>query len=161
MAYRIKGLDPAIFADFFAMPAEELATHRATRQIAPASAGYPCRVSLQDAEEGDDLLLIHHVSHSVQTPYRSAFAIFVRKQATEAAEYVDRCPPVFTNRSMALRGYGGGGMLTEARLVLPGSDSGSVDENIRSFLEDPKIAYIDAHNAAHGCFAARIERHDG
>ena len=29
---------------------------------------------------------------------------------------------------------------------------------IRTLLADPQIAYIHAHNAAHGCFAPRIER---
>jgi hypothetical protein len=29
---------------------------------------------------------------------------------------------------------------------------------IRDLFADPGIAYIDAHNAAYGCFAARIER---
>ena len=29
---------------------------------------------------------------------------------------------------------------------------------IRDLFADPAIAYIAAHNAAHGCFAARIER---
>ena len=29
---------------------------------------------------------------------------------------------------------------------------------IRALLADLRIAYIHAHHAAHGCFAARIER---
>ena len=35
---------------------------------------------------------------------------------------------------------------------------GEADEAIRALLADPGIAYINAHNAAAGCFAARIER---
>ena len=41
-----------------------------------------------------------------------------------------------------------------ALLALPGQ----ADTKIRELLADPAIAYIDAHNAAHGCFAARIDR---
>ena len=29
----------------------------------------------------------------------------------------------------------------------------------RDLLDNPAVAYIHAHNAAHGCFAARVERH--
>lgn len=29
------------------------------------------------------------------------------------------------------------------------------------FFANADIAYIHAHNAAHGCFAARVERTDG
>ena len=45
-------------------------------------------------------------------------------------------------------------MLQTARLAGPGE----VDSAIRDLFADAAIAYIDAHNAAHGCFAARIER---
>ena len=33
-----------------------------------------------------------------------------------------------------------------------------LERAIRALFDNPAIAYIDAHNAAHGCFAARIER---
>ena len=34
-----------------------------------------------------------------------------------------------------------------------------VDATIRAMLADERIACIHAHNAAQGCFAARIERY--
>lgn len=156
MTYRIAGLEPGDFTHYFAMEDADLAAHRATRAVATASRGFACRISLRDAEEGEELLLVHYVNHAVETPYRSAFAIFVRKDAGEAAEYIDTCPPVFAGRPIALRGYDAGGMLVAARLAAPGQ----ADAGIRELLENPAIAYIDAHNAAHGCFSARIQRHD-
>lgn len=155
MTYAIRGLDPAPFAPLFAMTEDELAEHRAVRMTAEASRGFPCRVSLRDADEGDQLVLLHHVNHDVETPYRNAFAIYVSEDAGEPAVFIDECPPVFEGRPLALRGYDAAGMLASARLALPGE----ADTAIRALLEDPSIAYIDAHNAAHGCFAARIERH--
>lgn len=155
MTYSIRGLDPQQFAPFFAMSGEELASRRALRTRAKASAGFPCRVSLRDADEGEELLLVNYENHATQTPYRNAFAIFVRKDAEAPARFVDTVPPVFEGRPIALRGYDANGMLASARLALPGE----VDRIIRELLEDGTIAYIDAHNAAHGCFSARIERH--
>ncbi|MFX8246793.1 DUF1203 domain-containing protein [Acinetobacter baumannii] len=37
--------------------------------------------------------------------------------------------------------------------------SGEADAAIRGLLDNPQVSYIHAHNAAHGCFAARIDRH--
>ena len=157
MTYRITGLEPSRFADLFALDDAALAARSARRVTAAASRGYPCRVSLEDAEEGESLILLHHTSHDVATPYRSAYAIYVRKAASEPARYVDECPPVFAGRPLGLRGFDTEGNLADARLALPGE----ADLRIRELLDNPAIAYIHAHNAAHGCFAARIDRHEG
>lgn len=154
MTYRIRGLDPAPFAPLFAAPAEDLAARRARREVAGAQGRYPCRVSLEDAAPGETLLLTHHVNHAVEGPYRNAFAIYVRAEAREAAEYVDAVPPVLRGRPIALRGYSEAGDLCRATLAL----ADDVDAQLRALLGDPAVAYIDAHNAMHGCFAARIER---
>ena len=154
MTYRIAGLSNETFAPLFALDDAALAARNARRVIASASRGFPCRISLEDAREGEELILLHHTSHDVETPYRSAYAIYVRAGA-KPAEYIDATPPVFEGRPLGLRGFDGEGNLRDARLALPGE----ADAQIRDLLANPAIAYIDAHNAAHGCFAARIERH--
>ena len=154
MTYRIAGLDPAEFAPLWAMDADALAASGACRVTADADRGFPCRVSLADARAGETLMLVHHVHHDVAGPYRSAFAIFVREGAEAPAVYEDRCPPCFAGRTLSLRGFDRDGALAEARLAAPGE----ADAAIRALLSNPAIAYINAHNAAAGCFAARIER---
>ena len=153
MTYRIAGLDPAPFAPLWAMGDAELAAAGARRVAADADRGFPCRVSLADARTGETLMLVHHVHHDVAGPYRSAFAIFVREDAVQAT-YEDCCPPCFAGRTLSLRGFDGEGALAEARLAAPDE----ADLAIRALLSNPAIAYINAHNAAAGCFAARIER---
>ena len=154
MTYRIAGLDPAQFAPLWAMRPAQLGVNRAARVTADSDRGFPCRVTLEDARAGEPLMLLHHVHHDVAGPYRSAFAIFVREGAREAAIFADRCPPCFEGRTLSLRGFDSHGMLAESRLAAPGE----ADAAIRDLLADAQIAYIDAHNAAYGCFAARIER---
>lgn len=154
MTYRIAGLDPAQFAPLWAMEPAELGRHRAARVAADSDRGFPCRVTLEDAGEGERLLLLHHTHHDVAGPYRAGFAILVREGASEAAVYEDRCPPCFERRTLSLRGFDAQGALAEALLAAPGE----ADAAIRDLLADERIAYIDAHNAAAGCFAARIER---
>lgn len=156
MTYRIRGLDPAQFADRFAMESGALAASLSRRLTAEASGNYPCRVSLEDAAPGEEILLTNFTNHAVGTPYRNTFAIYVRRKAGCAAEFVDRLPPVLCARPIALRGYTADGLLHRASLAL----EDDVDAAIRDLLKDRDIAYIDAHNAKHGCFAARVERYE-
>ena len=157
MTYRITGLSPKPFAALFALDDAALARRNARRVTAAADHGFPCRVSLRDAAAGEQLILLHHTSHAVATPYRSAYAIYVREAACEPGDYIDSPPPVFEGRPLGLRGFGADGLLKDARLALPGQ----ADSAIRDLFADPAISYIHAHNAAHGCFAAQIDRHEG
>ena len=156
MTYRVTGLEPDIFEPLFGLSDDKLAAHGACRVVAAADRGFPCRISLEDARQGEELILLHHTSHDVSTPYRSAYAIYVRKGAA-AASFADQTPPVFEGRPLGLRGFTAQGMLRDARLALPGES----DAKIRELFANPDIAYIHAHNAAHGCFAARVDRHEG
>src|SRR5690606_36878197 len=154
MTYRIAGLDPAPFAPLWAMSDAELERHGARRLTADADHGFPCRVRLADARAGAPPLPVPHVHPAVGGPYRSGLAVCVRHGAGTAALHEDECPPCFAGRTLSLRGFDKHGILAEARLSPPGE----ADTAIRALLADPRIAYINAHNAAAGCFAARIER---
>jgi hypothetical protein len=154
MTYQITGLARQGFAHLIGADKATLALHGAVRVVAVADRGWPCRISLDDAKAGESLILLNHISHDVATPYRSAYAIYVRENAGKAAEYVDQIPPVFQGRPMAFRAFDQDGMLHNAALALPGE----ADTKIRALFEDDSIAYIHAHNAAHGCFSAKVER---
>lgn len=154
MAYRIEGLSPEPFADLFGLSDDALASRGAVRVTADGKPGFPCRITLEDAEPGETLILVNHVSQDSATPYRASHAIFVREGALEPACFVDETPPVFAGRTLSLRGFDASGMMQDAVLALPGE----ADAQIRALLAQPGIASIHAHNAVRGCFAARIER---
>ena len=154
MTYRITGLPASLIDRFRGLSDAELEASGARRVIASSKPGFPCRTTLDDAEEGESLILFNHVSHDVATPYRSAYAIFIREDADETAEFVDAVPPAMENRPLALRCFDSEGMLKGASLAEPGL----ADQAIRKALANRDFAYIDVHNAAHGCFAARVER---
>ncbi len=153
MTYRITGLSPEPFNELFALSASELAARHAVRVTATSKPGFPCRITLDDAEIGEELILLHHVSHEVASPFRSAYAIYVRSSEA-VGDYVDTVPPVMANRPIALRGFDAEGMLRGALLAGPGE----ADAKVRELFVREDITYIHAHNAAHGCFAARIDR---
>jgi hypothetical protein len=153
MTYVVKGLDPRLYSELFGLPEEEL-EKRGVVRMTVTSPTFPCRVSLTDREIGESVLLINHVSHDVANPYRASHAIFVTDGATEAAEYVDKVPPVFATRVLSLRGFDADGMMADAILTQPGE----ADAGIRKLFENSAIETIHAHNATRGCFFARIER---
>ena len=154
MSFRISGLAPETFRPLFGLPEGELAARGILRKTVTAKPGFPCRITLEDAEPGETVLLLNHESHSADTPFRSAYAIYVRENAAEAAQHVDDIPPVMRGRPLALRLFDRDGMLVGAELAL----TGDPQETIERALDRKDVAYIDVHNAAHGCFSARVER---
>lgn len=154
MTYRINGLAPEQFAHLLGASDEVLAEHGAVRMTAQSKPGAPCRITLEDAEPGESLILVNHLSHDVANPYRATHAIFVRENAPEVGEYLDEIPPVFVPRMLSMRGFDDGGMMVDALVTQPGE----AEQGIRTLFDNPAIAYIHAHNATRGCFAAKVER---
>ncbi len=154
MAYRIEGLAPAAFESLFSMMDGELAARGAMRVTADAPTGFPCRVSLQDAAPGEELVLLNHVSHDVDGPFRTTYAIYVRKDAEAPASFTDEAPPYLDSRTLSLRGFGADGLLKDGLLAMPGE----ADAKIRALFARTDIDTIHAHAASYGCFLARIER---
>ena len=152
MTYRIAGLDPAPLRPLFALSEEELAERGMMRRTVTEKPSFPCRVSLVDRDIGEQVILLNHVSHDVANPYRASHAIFVAD--VEQAEFVDTVPPVFESRVLSLRGFDSQGMMADALITQPGE----ADQGIRALFTNPEIATIHAHNAARGCFSAKIER---
>jgi hypothetical protein len=154
MSYRITGLSREPFVGLFAMDDAELAAHGAVRMIAQSKPGAPCRVTLEDAEPGETLILVNHVSHDVANPYRATHAIFVREKAAAVGEFVDEIPPVFVPRLLSMRGFDRAGMMVDALITQPGE----AEQGIRTLFDNNEVAYIHAHNATRGCFSAKVER---
>ncbi|HEX4693340.1 DUF1203 domain-containing protein [Sphingomonas sp.] len=154
MGYVIRGLDPAPFKPLFGMSDAELAQHGAVRRRADTRPGFPCRVTLEDAAVGDDLILLNYEHLAVDSPYRGSYAIYVREGAEAAAEYCDAVPLQLSSRLLALRAFGGDGMLLKGDVI----EGTELDGLIEPWLDDPSVAYLHAYNARPGCFSARIDR---
>ena len=84
MTYRITGLKREPFEHLFGLGDAELAALNARRVVADKKPGFPCRITLEDANPGESLILTNYVSHDVATPYRTAYAIYVREAALES-----------------------------------------------------------------------------
>jgi uncharacterized protein DUF1203 len=154
MPFIVSGLPIERFEPLFGLSDEALAERGALRVTAD-DGRYPCRVTLEDAAPGQTVLLVNHEHQTAPTPYRSNYAIFVSEAAQATRRMApDELPPVLRGRSIALRAFDAGGMLLGAELAL----ADDVAEKARAQLEDPAVAYLHAHNATYGCYAARIDR---
>src|SRR5438876_3757738 len=154
MSFRIQGLPAEQFAPLFALSDEDLAARGAVRRVADGrKPGYPCRVSLTDSKPGDELILVNHEHHAVDSPYRMRFAIYVRK-GEETYDAVDAVPEQLRKRMLAVRAFDADAMMIGFELV----DGQRLEDAIERQFTNPRAAYLHAHFAAPGCYAARIER---
>jgi hypothetical protein len=153
MRLRILGLDPEPFRSLFALGDGQLAEHLARRVVADEKPGYPCRVSLEDAEPGETLVLVNYEHLPERTPYRASHAIYVREAAREKYDS-EEVPEAMHRRILSLRAFDASGMLVAADLAT----GNEIAPLARSLLALPGVAVVHAHHAKQGCFAARIER---
>ena len=155
MSFKITGLPVDEFRPLFGLTEAELAARGVIRHTATTPVGFPCRITLRDAEVGQTLLLLNYEHQSADTPYRSRHAIFVNETATATAALVDEIPQCLAVRpTIALRAYDADGMMTAAEIAA-GADLVPIIERM---LAAPEAAYLHAHNAGRGCYAARIDR---
>ncbi len=154
MSFRITGLPAERFAHLFAISDQELAAQGAVRRIADVRMpGYPCRVSLTDSHEGDELILVNYEHHGVDSPYRMRFAIYVREGDTRY-DAIDQVSEQLRTRPLAVRAFDIEAMMTGCELV----DGREVEAAIERLFANPKAAYLHVHFAAPGCYAAQVER---
>ncbi|MCH2093432.1 MAG: DUF1203 domain-containing protein [Pseudoxanthomonas sp.] len=155
MSFVIHGLSPDTFRPLFALDDGALAARNIRRVVADADRGFPCRVTLEDARQGETLLLLPFVHHDVAGPYRASGPIYVREAAMQqpAAVFRGTLPPSFPRRLLSLRAYDADGLMRDADVV-EGSDALS---HLQRLLALPDVAYVHVHNARPGCYACRVD----
>ena len=104
MSFRVLGLSPDQFRPLFAMSDARLHQLGARRTIAD-DPRMPCRVSMEHAELGEELLLLNFEHQPANTPYRATHVIYVRKVADRAFDAVDTIPEVLASRLLAIRAF--------------------------------------------------------
>ena len=153
MNFRIRGLSPDAFRELFTLSDSELAERDIRRVVAEGPGSAPCRVSLEDAEPGERLLLLPFAHHVAASPFQASGPIFVRESATAAFDAVDELPPVSDGRLLSVRAYDGVGMMLDADVVQT-DPRGLFDR----FFADLAVEYLHVHYARRGCFSCRVVR---
>ncbi len=153
-AFQLVGIDHAPFAHLFDLPDERLTEFGAVRRVATASTGFPCRVSLEDAEVGEELLLLPFAHQPVESPYRASGPIFVRRKAIQRTLPIGEVPPYVTCRVISLHAYDANDMMIDAAVC----EGMLVAMELQRLLDNDDVAYIHLHNAKQGCFSCRVNR---
>lgn len=154
MDFRICALDGGQFAHLFGRDPKELADYGVERITADAKPGFPCRVSLQDAEPGETVLLMNFEHQRARSPYRSSHAIFVKEWASQAIVGRNEVPESLRIRLISARAFDAAGMMVDADIV----DGHDLEAVIDRMFSIEAVEYVHLHNAKRGCFAARVER---
>jgi hypothetical protein len=154
MDFRISALPVTRFEGLFGRTDAELQHVRARRVIADRVPGFPCRVSLRDAEIGESVILLNFEHQPVDGPYAARHAIYVREGAEEARPEINEIPQMLRQRLISVRAWSAAGSLLEADVV----EGDALPEAIRRLLAVNDVAYLHLHNAKAGCYAARVDR---
>ena len=154
MDFRLSGLSVAPFAPLFGLSDAELAARNAVRRVCDAKPGFPCRVSLMDAEPGERVLLLHHEHQPAATPYRAAGPIYVREAARQTFSEVNAVPEQVRSRLLSVRAYDPSGMMVDAEVI----DGVELEGLIGRFFKGREVDYLHAHYARRGCYSCRIDR---
>lgn len=155
MNFRISGLSPEPFKAIFQLNDADLAARGAQRVFADDSTpGYPCRVSLAHAAQGEELILLSFEHQPARSPYHAAGPIFARKSATIAFNAVNAVPEPVRVRLLSVRAYDADDMIVEAEVV----DGSAVESMIDRYFQRDDVAYLHVHYARRGCFACRVDR---
>jgi hypothetical protein len=153
-SFQLVGLPFEPFASLFTRFDAELLERNVRRVFAATKPGYPCRVSLADAEIGEELLLLPFEHQPANSPYKSSGPIFVRRAAVQAKLQPDVIPAYIHSRLMSVRAYDATHLMTDA-VVCAGGDSAAA---ILRMFDSDEVAYIHLHNANRGCFACAVNR---
>lgn len=154
MSFQVLGLPRGLYESYFQLSDDELSRLNMTRSQVTESNCIPCRVSLEDAEPGETVLLLNHAHMDEQSPYDSKYAIFVRERATEAALPVGTVPDHLQHRLLSVRGFSSEHHLKTAEVV----EGPKLTPTIEKLLEETDVEYLHIHNAREGCYHAKVVR---
>lgn len=153
-SFRFVALDAAPFAGLFGQSETELEAMGARRMVVDTAPGFPCRVTLADAEVGETVVLLPHLHHDVASPYRASGPIYVRQGGVTATPAIGEIPVMFRHRLLSLRAYDATGMMLGADVV----QGTELEDAMDRLFEDERVDYLHIHNAKPGCFNCRVER---
>lgn len=154
MGFQISALDIDQFHHLFGQDKDVLARQGVRRVVVDSNPGFPCRISLQDAEVGEKALLMNFEHQQMATAYRSSHAIFIREGASQARPDRNEVPVMFRHRLLSVRAFDAEGMMIDADVT----EGELLESLIERMLANTSADYLHIHNAKPGCYAALVER---
>jgi len=116
--------------------------------------GFPCRISLEDANIGEEILAFNYEHHKANSPYRSSGPVFVRFGVEEAKLKKNEIPKMLEHRYLSLRAYDNGRIMIDATTI----EGKILNNTIQTLFSNEKVKYIQVHDAKPGCYNCQIDR---
>ena len=154
MTFQIHALSSTPYTALFSLTDSELNQRNIVKTIVEEQNCYPCRVSLEDADIGETVILVNYSHLPEASPFQASHAIFVRQNATQATPEVDSIPQMITRRLISVRAFDAEHLMLTADVV----EGEELKQMIGNMLEDNKVQYLHLHYARPGCFAAKVTR---
>ena len=154
ISFQIEALTAKQFSCYFSMSERDLAAASAYVFCSDQRPCYPCRVSLTDAEVGENVLALSYRHLAVSGPYDAAGPIFVRENAVQARLEVNEVPEMLRHRLLSVRGYSKENLMIDAETIA----GQSVERMLTRQFGNQQIEYIQLHNAGPGCFNCTVKR---
>ncbi len=151
--FKISGIENS-FNNLFQLNEEERSQKGAVKMIVDQHPGFPCRVSLQDAAIGEEVILFPYQHHKTSSPYQSSGPVFVRKNAQSPDLLVNEIPVMLLHRLLSLRVYDNNGMMIDAKTI----EGKLLKPEIAIIFSNELASYIQVHNASPGCYNCQINR---
>ncbi len=155
--FQVTAISGGEFDRLFNLDKSGLEEMGAIRMTADKKPGFPCRVSLEDVEAGEEVILLPYQHHKTNSPYQASGPIFVRKNTKASSLAVNELPQFLNHRLLSLRGYDKEGIM----LVADVTKGDVLREKLDKMLQDPDMSYLHIHNAKQGCFLCVVERGEG
>jgi hypothetical protein len=152
--FQVKSLLDTQFSHLFELTDSELNEVGAIRMIADRNTGFPCRVSLQNAEIGEEVILLTYEHHQTHSPYRSSGPIFIRKNSRTAQLQLNEIPEMLERKLLSVRAYDKHGMMRQALV----SEEQNIREALTRMFDNTEINYVHIHSAKEGCFNCAVDR---
>ena len=152
--FKIKEIAIDKVAHLFELNSKELEKREIHTIIADSNPGFPCRVSLKEANIGEKIFAFNYQHHDVRSPYRASGPIFVRENAIPANLNTNEIPEILEHRLLSVRAYDRKAMMIDAKTV----KGEHLRPTIHELFSNGEIAYLQVHNSSHGCYNCQIDR---
>ncbi len=151
--FKIKAIEED-FNYLFALNDSELKEKGMIKITVDQYPGYPCRISLEDAQIGEEVLLFPYKHHKTTSPYQASGPIFIRKNVQTAILETNEIPKLLNHRHLSLRCYDKSGIMIEATTC----NGKEVRQELDELFKNSRVSYVHIHNAKPGCYNCVAER---
>ena len=135
--------------------ADPFGNHALRPIVVDQESSFPCRVCLEDARPGEEVLLFSYRPLDRPAPHQTLGPVYVHRAPCTPFRPSARLPEVLRRRLVAFRAYDRDAEELIDCDVLEGA---ALEARLHTVLRNRSVERIHVHFARPGCFACAVER---